>query len=177
MDYFEDDLHAEDYRGLNGYDRLALERVKDFLDQLLRGSRVYGLSGHDVMTIQQSQLVVGDFPRVRFDGFVKISAATDDGQGVRSSNLEITTDKILIGVSGYDNSEYRDEPYSDTYFIIGNQDESDTLDDDLAVWEEEFFEKLTRPTTTLQIEGEIMNIEAVIDDQETDDQDDEDEFN
>jgi hypothetical protein len=167
MDYFEEDLYKTDDKGLNGYDRMALEFVTAVLEKLQRGARVYGLSGQDVMTLQQTLIVVADFLNVDYDGFVRITASREDGLGVRSSDLEITPDKILIGVSGFDSREAGGEPYSDVYFVIGNGDESDSLSDDLTVWEEEFFDKLTRPETKLQIEGEVMNIDSLSDDNDT----------
>lgn len=160
MDYFDEGLHRTDERGLSGFDHIALEFISSFLEKLQRGARVYGLSGQDVMTLQQTLLVVSDFLNVDYDGYVRITASREDGLGIRSSAIEITSDRILIGVSGYDNRDYGGEPYTDIYFVVGNGDESDSLADDLEVWEEEFFDKLTRPETKLVIDGEVMNIDA-----------------
>ncbi|MFM7218281.1 MAG: hypothetical protein ACKO1U_09705, partial [Bacteroidota bacterium] len=97
-----------------------------------------------------------------------------DSIGRRSSDLEITVDRILIGVSGSDMMELGGEPYSDPYFIIGTGDESITLDDDLATWEEEFFSKMTHPDAKISVEGEIANVNERLfrDEEESDPWDD-----
>ncbi|MFM9026603.1 MAG: hypothetical protein ACKOQ6_01230 [Bacteroidota bacterium] len=158
MDLLDDELYAYDERGLNGFDRFALEFVIGFLGKLQQRARTYGLDGNDVMLLSQAIQVVGDFMRVDYDGWVRITCVREDGLGQRSSDLELTPARILIGVSGRDSNQRGVEPYSDPYFIIGNEDENTTLDDDLDIWEEEFFQKLTFPDAKVKIEGEISNI-------------------
>ncbi|MEY4594557.1 MAG: hypothetical protein RIQ47_967 [Bacteroidota bacterium] len=158
MAYFEDDIYQSDERGLNGFDRVAIEFVDDFLDKLLVNARVYRLGGQDVMCLHQLKQVVSDFLKVDYDGHVRITSSREDGLGTRNSVIEFTPHLIVIGVSGFDGSERGGEPYDDVYFSVGEQMESDTLDDDLSVWEEDFFAKLTHPDSTLTVEGEIANI-------------------
>lgn len=173
MAYFDDEIYESDDRGLNGFDRVALEFIDDFLNKLLVNARIYRLGGQDVMCMHQLRQVCSDFLKVDYDGHVRITASREDGLGTRSSVVEFTPHAIVIGVSGHDASERGGEPYDDVYFVVGEGMESDTLDDDLAVWEEEFFTKLTHPDATITVEGEIANIReadlsASYDDEESD---------
>ena len=77
---------------------------------------------------------------------------------MRLSVLEITADRIVIGVQGLETTEMGGEPYHDIYYCIGEGMESDTLQYDLEAWEEEFFIKLTHPGSKLEVTGEISNI-------------------
>ena len=158
MLYFEDDIFQADERGLNGFDRVALEFVDDFLNKLLVNARIYRLGGQDVMCLHQLRQVVSDFLKVDYDGHVRITASREDGLGTRGSVIEFTPQAIVIGVSGFDATERGGEPYDDVYFVAGELMESDTLDDDLSGWEEEVFDKLTHPEAKLIVEGEVANI-------------------
>lgn len=158
MDYLDDDRYELDERGLNGFERTALEFLDAFLEKLLQGARVFRLGGGEVMTLHQLRQVLLDFGAVTFDGHVRISARRDDMIGVRESVLEIAPSAIAIGVHGVDRMETEGESYFDIYFTVGSGEESDTLDDDLYSWEEEFFDKLTYPDAKVVVEGEVMNI-------------------
>ncbi|MFM2136038.1 MAG: hypothetical protein RL021_1438 [Bacteroidota bacterium] len=158
MDYLDDDRYEPDERGMNGFERAALEFLDGFLEKLLQGARVYRMGGSEVMTLHQLRQVLLDFGAVTFDGHVRISSRRDDMLGLRESVLEVSPSTIAIGVQGIDRMESGGESYFDIYFTIGSGDESDTLDDDLYAWEEEFFDKLTYPDAKVVVEGEVMNI-------------------
>ncbi|MFM2206907.1 MAG: hypothetical protein RL213_882 [Bacteroidota bacterium] len=165
MTFFDDDPFATDERGLNGFERNALDFIDGFLERLMQGARVYRLSGQDVMTLNQARQVLLDFGNVDFDGHLRISAQREDRIGYRASVLEITSSQVVIGVQGSDMMETGGEAYHDIYFSVGDGQESDTLDDDLDAWETEFFDKLTFPDAKVTVEGEIFDIrERGIDD-------------
>lgn len=157
MDLFDDERFELDERGLNGFERTALEFLDGFLEKLLQGARIYRLGGGEVMTLHQLRQVLLDFGAVTFDGHVRISSRRDDMLGLRESVLEVAPASIAIGVQGVDKME-SGESYFDVYFTVGTGQESDTLDDDLYAWEEEFFDKLTYPDAKVVIEGEVLNI-------------------
>jgi len=171
MIFFDEDPFDTDERGLNGYDRVALETIDGFLEKLLQGARVYRLSGQDVMTVHQVRQVLLDFRAVDFDGHVRISSQREDMLGIRSSVLEITSSKVVVGVQGIDQMDMGGDPYNDVYFTVGDGQDSDTLYDDLDAWESEFFEKLTFPDAKVVVEGEISNIRegGPAEDEESDD--------
>ena len=119
MVHFDDEQYEADERGLNGFERDALEFLDGFLERLLEGARVYRLNGQDVMCLHQVRQVLLDFGTVDYDGHVRISAMRDDGLGMRLSVLEITADRIVIGVQGLETTEMGGEPYHDIYYCIG----------------------------------------------------------
>lgn len=158
MDIFDDDRYEIDERGMNGFERSALEFLDGFLEKLLQGARVYRLGGSEVMTLHQLRQLFLEFGLITFDGHVRISSRRDDNLGLRESVLEVTPAAIVIGVQGVDPMETGLGSYFDVYFTIGEGEESDSLDDDLYAWEEEFFDKLTYPDSRLVVDGEVMNI-------------------
>jgi hypothetical protein len=158
MTFFDDDPYATDERGLNGFERNALEFIDGFLERLMQGARVYRLTGQDVMTLNQTRQVLLDFGNVDFDGHIRISSQREDNLGYRASVLEITSSQVVIGVQGTDTMQSGGEAYHDIYFSVGEGQESDTLDDDLDAWDTEFFDKLTFPDAKVTVEGEIIDI-------------------
>ncbi len=185
MTYFEDDFFELDDRGLSGFDRLALNSVDGFLEKLMLNARIYRLSGTDVMCLNQVRQVALDFLRVDYDGHVRISAMLDDGIGMHSSVLEVTPRCVVFGVTGIDATEQGGEPYDDVFFVVGEGQENDNLDEDLEIWEEGFFDRLTRPGSKITVEGEINNIREAqfkagdsadtdVDDDDPDNDDDQD---
>ncbi|MFM7218218.1 MAG: hypothetical protein ACKO1U_09385, partial [Bacteroidota bacterium] len=81
MDLLDDHLYDPDERGLNGFDRLALDFVVEFLEKLQLNARIYRLDGNDVMLLNQAKEVVTGFLKVDYDGYVKISAYREDSIG------------------------------------------------------------------------------------------------
>lgn len=158
MAYFDEESYELDERGLNGFEREALDFLDGFLENLLAGARVYRLTGQDVMCLHQVRQVLLDFGRVDYEGHVRICALRDDGIGTRMSVLEITPHLVVIGVQGIETAELDGASYHDIYFSIGEGLDSETLDQDLDAWEAEFFDKLTHPGSKVTVEGEISNI-------------------
>lgn len=158
MNLYDDEFYKRDERGLTGFDKSALEFVDHFMEELISNARIFRLTGQDVMHLHQARQVMLDFRKVDYDGYLLIRSSRADSFGNRYSEMEIQPERIVIGVSGSDPLERGGESYSDAYFIIGAGQESDTLEDDLASWEEEFMEKLTHPDSKLTIEGEINDI-------------------